>query len=156
LQGKLTDEERNRVQLQLALLEENVDAADHLSKKLADSQGKTSMLSTFLRTLPDAKNPFEKWGDYLKAIELEAKRIGAMSFTTPAAAGTAAQPFGVGGSLGLEDLRGQSAAAPQINITVELDGQTVGGAIRDGQINDSLSGSFSQTNRFGAKGAIAL
>jgi hypothetical protein len=156
LQGQLTEEERTRVRLQLALLEENVGAADHLSKKLADSQGKTSMLSTFLRTLPDAKNPFEKWGDYLKAIELEAKRIGAMSFTTPAAAGTAAQPFGVGGSLGLEDLRGQSAAVPNINITVELDGQTVGGAIRDGQINDSLSGSFSQTNRFGAKGAIAL
>ena len=156
LQGQLTEEERTRVRLQLALLEENVGAADHLSKKLADSQGKTSMLSTFLRTLPDAKNPFEKWGDYLKAIELEAKRIGAMSFTTAATDGTAAQPFGVGGALGLEDLRGQSAAVPQINITVELDGQTVGGAIRDGQINDSLSGSFSQTNRFGAKGAIAL
>jgi hypothetical protein len=45
---------------------------------------------------------------------------------------------------------------PQINITVELDGQAVGGAIRDSQINDSLSGSFSQTNRFGNKGAIAL
>ena len=156
LQGQLTDEERTRVQLQLALLEENVGAADQLSKKLADSQGKTSMLSTFLRTLPDAKNPFEKWNDYLKAIELEAKRIGALSFTQPAVAGTTGQPFGVGGALGLEDLRGRSAAVPQINITVELDGQTVGGAIRDGQINDSLSGSFSQTNRFGAKGAIAL
>ena len=157
LQGQLTEEERTRVRLQLALLEENVGAADHLSKKLADSQGKTSMLSTFLRTLPDAKNPFEKWGDYLKAIELEAKRIGAMSFTTPAAAGTAAQPFGVGGALGLEDLRGRSAAVPQINITVELDGQTVGGAIREGQINDSLSGSFNQVNRgSGFKGAIAI
>ena len=157
LQGQLTEEERTRVRLQLALLEENVGAADHLSKKLATSQGQTSMLSTFLRTLPDAKNPFEKWGDYLKAIELEAKRIGAMSFTTPAAAGTAAQPFGVGGALGLEDLRGRSAAVPQINITVELDGQTVGGAIREGQINDSLSGSFNQVNRgSGFKGAIAI
>jgi hypothetical protein len=157
LQGQLSEEERTRVRLQLALLEENVGAADHLSKKLADSQGQTSMLSTFLRTLPDAKNPFEKWGDYLKAIELEAKRIGAMSFTTAAADGTAAQPFGVGGALGLEDLRGQSAAVPQINITVELDGQTVGGAIREGQINDSLSGSFNQVNRgSGFKGAIAI
>jgi hypothetical protein len=46
---------------------------------------------------------------------------------------------------------------PQINITVELDGQAVGGAIRDSQINDSLSGSFSQTNRFGNKqGTIAI
>jgi len=44
---------------------------------------------------------------------------------------------------------------PPINIVVELDGQAVGGAIRDSQINDSLSGSFSQTNRFAAKGSIA-
>jgi hypothetical protein len=152
LQGQLTEEERTRVRLQLALLEENVGAADHLSKKLADSQGKTSMLSTFLRTLPDAKNPFEKWGDYLKAIELEAKRIGAMSFTTAATDGTAAQPFGVGGSLGLEDLRGQSAAVPNINIVVELDGDAVGGAVRDSSINSSLSGSFNTVNRVGRFG----
>jgi hypothetical protein len=157
LQGQLSDEERNRVQLQLALLDENVAAADHLSKKLAASQGQTSMLSQFLRTLPDAKNPFEKWADYLKAIELEAKRIGAMSFASGGNTASGGEPFGVGGALGLEDLRGRSAAVPQINITVELDGQTVGGAIRDNQINDSLSGSFSQVNRGGGfKGAVAI
>ena len=157
LQGQLTDEERTRVQLQLALLEENVGAADQLSKKLADSQGKTSMLSTFLRTLPDAKNPFEKWNDYLKAIELEAKRIGALSFTQPAAAG---QRPNMGGGFDFFDPSKvgvmTSGSAPQINITVELDGQTVGGAIRDGQINQSLSGSFVNVNRLGRFGNVAV
>jgi hypothetical protein len=157
LQGKLSDEERNRVQLQLALLDENVAAADHLSKKLAASQGQTSMLSQFLRTLPDAKNPFEKWGDYLKAIELEAKRIGAMSFTAGGNAGgekSSLEMFGPLGGLGAGVIAGVN---PNINIVVELDGQTVGGAIREGQINDSLSGSFNQVNRGqGFKGAVAL
>jgi hypothetical protein len=45
---------------------------------------------------------------------------------------------------------------PPINITVELDGVTVGGAIRDGSINDSLSGSFNSVNRSGFKGAVAI
>jgi hypothetical protein len=158
LQGKLTDEEKNRVELQLALLDENVKAADYLSKKLADTQGQTSILSQFLRTLPDAKNPFESWGDYLKAIELEAKRIGAMSFNTPSNTSNGAISslglYGPQGGLGAGVIAGVN---PTINVTVELDGQAVGGAIRDSQINDSLSGSFSQTNRFGNKqGTIAL
>jgi hypothetical protein len=51
----------------------------------------------------------------------------------------------------------QQADKQAINITVELDGQTVGGAIRDNQINDSLSGSFNQLNRGGGfKGAVAI
>jgi len=158
LQGKLTDEEKNRVELQLALLDENVKAADYLSKKLADTQGQTSMLSQFLRTLPDAKNPFESWGDYLKTIELEAKRIGAMSFNTPSNTSNGAISslglYGPQGGLGAGVIAGVN---PTINVTVELDGQAVGGAIRDSQINDSLSGSFSQTNRFGNKqGTIAI
>jgi len=172
LQGKLTDEERTRVQLQLALLDENVQAADHLSKKLAESQGKTSMLSTFLRTLPDAKNPFEKWGDYLKAIELEAKRIGALTFTQGGAAAeagkaktntplttdpqTGAPIFGVGGGLGLEDLRGMSRAVPQVNVIVSIDGQELTSIITETQVNDSLSGTFSDINRVAARGSVGV
>jgi hypothetical protein len=176
LQGKLTDEERNRVELQLALLDENVQAADYLSKKLAVSQGQTSMLSTFLRTLPDAKNPFDKWGDYLKAIELEAKRIGALTFGTTAITGVGGgaaedagktttntpsitnpyaglsdfQIYGPQGGLGAGVIAG-------VNVKVVLDGKELTSIITDTQINDSLSGSFNQVNRGGGfKGAVAL
>ena len=177
LQGKLSEEDRNRLRLQLAILDENVDAAISLANKLADAQGKTSTLASFLRNLPDAKNPFDKWSDYLKAVELEAKRIGALTFNAPSAAAaasttsaaaaaataktntppvtnpqTGAPTYGVGGSLGLEDLRGRSSAVPTINIVVDLDGQTVGGAVRDSSINDSLSGSFNTVNRTGRFG----
>jgi hypothetical protein len=178
LQGKLTDEERTRVELQLALMDENVKAADYLSKKLADSQGQTSMLSQFLRTLPDAKNPFASWGEYLAAIELEAKRIAALSFgtatpssvgggggaasdagkvptntpkiTDPYAGKSAYEIYGPSGGLGAGVIAG-------VNVKVFMDGREMTSMITDTQINDSLSGSFNQINRGqGFKGAVAV
>ena len=51
----------------------------------------------------------------------------------------------------------QGADKQAINIEVYLDGQTVGSAITDVQLNNSLSGSFNQLNRGqGFKGAVAL
>ena len=45
---------------------------------------------------------------------------------------------------------------PQINITVELDGDVVAGAITELQQDQSLSGTFSSINRSGFKGAVAI
>ena len=175
LQGKLSDEDRTRLRLQLAILDENVNAADYLSKKLAESQGQTSMLSQFLRTLPDAKNPFESWGEYLKAIELEAKRIGALTFSAPGGIlDYTLQSLGISNftpgqtveakagmtDAELELLAGFNAAnAAEKKVTeinVILDGDVVGNAITNSQINNSLSGSFNQLNRSGGRGAVAI
>ena len=168
LQGKLTDEERTRVELQLALLDENVAAADRLSKKLADSQGQTSMLSQFLRTLPDAKNPFEKWGDYLKAIELEAKRIGSLTFGAAAKASTVVTntdldiydptdfiPANPKSRSNFPNSVRSDPLAPVINVKVQVGGEDVAAIVTTSQTNDSLSGSFVGINRSGFKGAVA-
>ena len=168
LQGKLTDEERTRVELQLALLDENVAAADRLSKKLADSQGQTSMLSQFLRTLPDAKNPFEKWGDYLKAIELEAKRIGSLTFGAAAKASTVVTntdldiydptdfiPANPKSRSNFPNSVRSDPPAPVINVKVQVGGEDVAAIVTTSQTNDSLSGSFVGINRSGFKGAVA-
>jgi hypothetical protein len=40
------------------------------------------------------------------------------------------------------------AEAQLINVEVYLDGNAVGGAVRDSSVNDSLSGSFNTVNRF--------
>lgn len=175
LQGKLSNEDRTRVELQLALLDENAKAVDYLSRKLAESQGQTSALSTFLRTLPDAKNPFESWGEYLKAIELEAKRIGALTFNAPGgileytmqslgipslADGqkVTAQPGYSDAQNELLDAFNASVDANNklINVQVILDGGVVAGAITETQVNNSLSGSFNQLNRSGSRGAVAI
>ena len=68
LQGKLTKEERLRAELQLALLTGNTSEADKLSYRLAMSIDATGNLARSLRELPDAKNPFEAWNDYLDGI----------------------------------------------------------------------------------------
>jgi hypothetical protein len=50
----------------------------------------------------------------------------------------------------------QRADQQAINIEVYLDGDAVGGAITNSQINSSLSGSFNQVSRGNNKGAVAL
>lgn len=75
LKGKLTDEERNKVELMLALEMDNVDAAAELSQKVAQAYDSTGQLALFLRTLPDAKNPFAAWDRYLDAIAAKASQV---------------------------------------------------------------------------------
>jgi len=50
----------------------------------------------------------------------------------------------------------QGANAQAISVEVYLDGDIVGGAITNSQINSSLSGSFNQVNRSGGRGAVAI
>jgi hypothetical protein len=64
LKGKLSDEDRKRVELQLALLNENVTAADSLTKQILMAQDATGNLYKYFMQTPDAKNPFgylDKW-----------------------------------------------------------------------------------------------
>lgn len=84
LKGKISEEERTRLELQSALLAGNVDEAERLVKKLAETTGIGVELRAWLLKLPDAKNPFEAWKGYLDAIEAQAKRIG----NTPSGAQT--------------------------------------------------------------------
>ena len=69
LQGKLTDEERNKVLLMLALEMDNTTEAEKLAQKVALASDQTGLLAQFLRTLPDAKNPFEAWDVYLSTLK---------------------------------------------------------------------------------------
>lgn len=182
LQGKLSDEERTRVRLQLALLDENVNAAQYLSEKLAESQGKTSMLATFLKNLPDAKNPFAQWGDYLTALELQAKKIASQSFggngNGAGGGGGTGGDMGTGGGgtggsgggsssvvtpktyldyLGLGEYQINAGGRGDVYVTVNgsvLTNQELTEAIRQGLLSASLSGSSSSTGRI--QGSFAI
>jgi hypothetical protein len=66
LKGNLSKEEQDRVKLQLALLTGNTSEADKLSQKIAMSIDSTGDLAAYLRALPDAKNPFLGWDEWLK------------------------------------------------------------------------------------------
>jgi hypothetical protein len=62
LQGKVTDEEKLRLSLQMALLQGNAAEAERLSKELAASQLLTTNLAYAIANLPAALNPFADWG----------------------------------------------------------------------------------------------
>jgi len=137
LKGKISETDRISLLLQKAILEGNATLATSLSDQLNTAIKRNNELRLALLATPEAPNPFRNWS--MPGVSMPSD-----SFTQ----------FGPQGGLGAGVVAGVN---PQINITVELDGQTVGGAIRDGQINDSLSGSFNQVNRGqGFKGAVAL
>jgi len=68
LQNKITDNERLRLDLQLALLTNNSKAADQLSQQLLVSQLETTNLAKTISSLPKALNPFAEWPKYIQDI----------------------------------------------------------------------------------------
>jgi hypothetical protein len=69
LQGKLTETERTRLELQLALLQENASEADRLGRKVFAAQLLTTELGMVLKNLPEALNPFAKWAEYANSAK---------------------------------------------------------------------------------------
>jgi len=162
LKGKISEDERKRLELQLALLTGNTKEASKLAGELGKSQGLTAGLIAYLKDLPDAKNPFSAWAAYLDAIEAQVKRI--------ATGGTGGGMGGTGGNAGglvtggtfvngtgtdfSELVPGQGAGSAftdprlaQFNVRIELDGQELAGAITSVQTNNSLSGKQVEVNR---------
>jgi hypothetical protein len=74
LQGKITEEERTRLLLMKAILEEDADKAEKLSAKLETIQKQTLELAESLTTL-EANDPFAKWGDYFDAAKKNIKDL---------------------------------------------------------------------------------
>ena len=98
LKGKLSDEERNKVELMLALEMDNTTEAARLSQLVANAYDSTGQLAMFLKTLPDAKNPFASWQAYLDSILAQVTAIVNASKTptyTPATIDPALAAIGV-------------------------------------------------------------
>ena len=171
LKGQISETDRLSLGLQLALLDKNDTAATKLSAELTAAVKRQNDLNALLLATPEAPNPYRNW----KAPDMGPF---AMTPTSPTAPTSPANPFNipygqpvpnfnvpdyakdsysqVGPMGGLRAGVIAGVNPPPINITVELDGVTVGSAIRDGSINDSLSGSFNSVNRSGFKGAVAI
>jgi hypothetical protein len=75
LKGKLSDEDRKRVELQFALLTGNTKQAQQLTYEIAKAQGLGEDLAKYLASLPDAKNPFASWDAYLDMLQTKASKL---------------------------------------------------------------------------------
>jgi hypothetical protein len=169
LKGQISETDRLSLNLQLALLDKNDAAAIKLSGQLTEAVKRQNDLNALLLATPEAPNPYRNWrapdmGGFVGPTAPSTPTAPANpfkipygqpvpNFNVPDYAKDSYSQVGPMGGLGAGVIAGVN---PQINITVELDGVTVGGAIRDGSINDSLSGSFNTVNRSGFKGAVAV
>jgi hypothetical protein len=155
LKGKISEDERKRLELQLALLTGNTTEASKLAGEIGKAQGLSAGLIAYLKDLPKADNPFSGWATYLDAIEAQVRRI-AVSGTPSVSAGVTSN-FG---NIGLGDMTdfipanpGQSAFSPgstagaPVSVVVMLDGQELTNAITNVQTNNSLSGRQIAVNR---------
>jgi hypothetical protein len=177
LKGKITEEERKRLELQLAILTGNATEASKLAYEVAKAQGLTEELAKYFANFPDAKNPFELWQSYLDKIEEQVKRIAlqnAFPVVTGTGGSTGGSPSGTP-SAPTDNLyqkiineglaRGETQAtinsslrytaqgqqamgqSPVVNVSVMLDGQEITGAISNVQSNNYLSGKIIQLER---------
>jgi hypothetical protein len=168
LKGKLSEDDKIRLQAQLALLNGNADLATKLTNQILAAQDSTGNLARFLSTLPNAKNPFEYLDAYLSYLAGKAAAVltgttapNVPSTTASAAAMPTASEMAASGSFSQLVSQGAGASggfspvvaaamAPVINVTVqgnvireqELINQVLAGA----QLS-SLSGSPSQIGR---------
>ena len=167
LKGKLSDEDRKRVELQFALLVGNTSEAQKLTYEIARAQGLTDAVARNLASLPDAKNPFAAWEAYLDMLMGKARQVASMGSTSvviaPMPAAPAANvaapyigtPFGQAGSAAARALGtpfGQAGGngsgyvgTPfgQAPIVVQIDGKAIATALQD----TSMSGITSNINR---------
>ncbi|CAB4149275.1 hypothetical protein UFOVP539_23 [uncultured Caudovirales phage] len=165
LKGKVTDEERKRLELQLAILTGNSVEASKLSGEIAKSQGLTEKLTAYLSDLPKASNPFSSWAQYLDAIEAQAKRVATLSMGGGSSTSTSSPviPSYNGGAIdavlgsygsGATSVRADASG----NVNVYIGGSVVSEgdlveAVANGLLNRSLSGSPSAIGRL--KGSFA-
>jgi len=163
LKGKLSDEDRKRVELQFALIVGNTSEAQKLTYELAKAQGLGEKLAGYLASLPDAKNPFASWEAYLDMLAEKARKIAigggaAVPITpvTPSVATNATNASGFaysvadpskGGSMdsqfGSQTPWALAVAALNRPVVVQIDGKAVATSLQD----SSLSGISSSVNR---------
>jgi hypothetical protein len=175
LQGKLTENEKLRLELQLALLTGNAKEADRLSNALLISQAQTTGLAAFIAGLPKALNPFSDYPAYILMALAELAKIKAAqdalastpktfssNFNAQVAEFTALGiPSGTAQGLVASSDRMQAQAdayfkanpninpmtGAVVNVKVEVGGQQLTDIVTTQQIDNSASGSQSRLNR---------
>jgi hypothetical protein len=75
LKGQLSEDDKIRLQAQLALLNGNADLATKLTNQILMAQDSSGNLAKFLAALPNAKNPFEYLDAYLTYLASKAASV---------------------------------------------------------------------------------
>jgi hypothetical protein len=163
LKGQISETDRISLLLQKSILNENASLATQLAKQLESAIRRQNELNALLLATPEAPNPYRNWKPptFVGPVMIEGGTAPQNPLKIPY--GEPVPNFnvpsymtsdsGMGGLQANDYLRlgalGGNVADTIVNVEVNLDGATVGGAIRDTSVNDSLSGSFNSVNRAG-------
>jgi len=162
LQGKITADEKLRLELQLALLTGNATEADRLSNELLISQARTTGLATFIANLPKALNPFADYPAYVQAALAELAKLAAgqkalqVTPTAPMKTLDEARSEAVSSIARVNEIYSDLMSkinattkdnSPTVNVKVEVGGQQLTDVVTTQQLNNSASGIRSSINR---------
>jgi len=157
LKGKISETDRISLLLQKAILEGNATLATQLSDQLEASIKRQNEIRSLLLTTPEAPNPYRNWTLPQDLLNYTASSLGvsvAQLQNAPVAPSSSFSDAQMELMAAVNSFQGANAQA--ISVEVYLDGDIVGGAITNSQVNSSLSGSFNQVNRSRNKGAVAF
>jgi len=157
LKGKISETDRISLLLQKAILEGNASLATQLSDQLTEATKRNEQLRLALLATPEAPNPYRNWTLPMDLLNYTASSLGvsvAQLQNAPVAPSSSFSDAEMELMSAVNAFQGANAQA--ISVEVYLDGDVVGGAVTNSQINSSLSGSFNQVNRGNNKGAVAL
>jgi hypothetical protein len=169
LKGQISETDRLSLNLQLAILDKNDAAATKLSGQLDAAVKRQNDLNALLLATPEAPNPYRNWkapdmGPFAMAATSGATAASSNpfkipygekvpNFNVPEYAKDSYSQYGPLGGLGAGVIAGVN---PQVNVVVTLDGNAVTGAITETQVNQSLSGTFSDVNRVASRGSVSI
>jgi hypothetical protein len=156
LKGKISETDRLSLLLQKSILEGNEGLATSLSDQLDAATKRQNELRQLLLTTPEAPNPYRNWTLPMDLLNYTASSLGvsvAQLQNTPVAPTSSFSDAELELAAAVNSF--QKADQQAINVQVYLDGDIVGGAVRDSSVNSSLSGSFNTVNRVGRFGEIA-
>lgn len=173
LQRGVTDEEKLRLSLQLALIQGNASEAKRLSEQLAISQLKTTDLAVAISKLPKALNPFLGWSEEIDKLLAQLLAMLDLLTKISSASGVIRNPqTSLAGYIDYRTGERNSQPAPpplggynavfdntdvnsrvgslgnQMTTNIYVNGATQGllNELRNGLIDSSASGSFSSIN----------
>ena len=156
LKGQLSEEDRKRVELQLAMLQGNTSEASKLAGEVARAQGLTAQLVAYYSGLPTAKDPFAAWVTSLQQAAALAAQIASANYTAAAPTMQNAAIDTILSGYGSMPASAGVSAGGDVNVyvggSVVSEGDLVE-LVRDGLLNKSLSGSASAIGRL--KGSFA-
>lgn len=150
LKGNLSAEDRQRLELQMAVLTGNTSEATKLAGEIARSQGLTKDFVAYYSGIPAAKDPFVGWIETLKQAAILAAAVASGNYNVRTPTYNGAEIAAITSTYGVGATSAGVGANGDVNVYVAGNVVSEGDLVelvRNGLLEGSLSGSASSIGR---------